>query len=38
MDSPAAGMRTRRISSVAYAVEEIASDANTGSATVFGNR
>ena len=29
---PASGTRTSRISSVAYAVEEIASDANTASA------
>ena len=35
---PAAGMRTSRISSVAYAVDEMASDAKTGSATVLGSR
>ena len=35
---PAAGTRMIRISCVAYAVEEIASLANTGSAIFFGRR
>src|SRR3954447_3734570 len=35
---PAAGISTRNTSSPAYAVEEIASDANTARAIVFGSR
>ena len=35
---PATGTRTSRISCVAYAVDEIASDANTASATFLVSR
>jgi hypothetical protein len=35
---PAWAVRTRTISSVAYAVEEIASEANTGRATILRRR
>ena len=35
---PACAVRTSTISSVAYAVDEIASDANTGSATILRRR
>ena len=36
--SPTLGIRTSRISSVVYAVDEIASEENTASASTFTNR
>ena len=38
IDSPAAGIRTMRISWLAYAVDEIASEANTASAVGIPSR